>query len=60
MISLIRLSAAVVIPAALLLSPAESRAQLLDPGQEIHGLTGGAIVRFNDRAPRRTPGQMGH
>lgn len=54
MISLIRLSAAVVIPAALLLSSAESRAQLLDPGQEIHGLTGGAIVRFNDRAPRRT------
>lgn len=54
MTPMFRLSAALAVPAALLLSPVDSHAQLLNPGQEIHGLTGGAIVRFSDRSPRRT------
>lgn len=39
---------------ALSLHAIDARAQLVNSGQEIHGLTGGAIVRFTDRAPRRS------
>lgn len=52
MTSISRVAAALA--AVLSLSAVDAHAQLLNPGQEIYGLTGGAIVRFNDRAPRRT------
>lgn len=40
--------------AVLSLSGTLAHAQLLAPAQPIYGLTSGAIVRFDDRAPRRT------
>lgn len=50
-----RLTAApTLLAAALALTALPGQAQLRNPGQTVYGLTFGAIVRFSDRAPRRT------